>query len=78
MQSRLKLDNEQKQRLVQILDQTSSQFRQLNEKHRPEYKAIHEAQVEQISSILTVEQKAEYLKLQAERDQRRKGRPAPF
>jgi Spy/CpxP family protein refolding chaperone len=78
MQSRLKLDAEQKQRLVQILDQTSSQFRQLNEKHRPEYKAIHEAQVEQISSLLTADQKSEYKKLQTEREQRRKGRPGPY
>ena len=78
MQTRLQLDAEQKQRLVTILDQTESQFRQLNEKHRPEYRAIHEAQVEQINSLLTPVQRPEYAKLRAERDDRKKkrdGRP---
>jgi Spy/CpxP family protein refolding chaperone len=76
MESRLKLDAEQKSRLVTILDQTESQFKQLNAKHRPEYRAIHEAQVEQISSLLTAPQREEYGKLRAERDARRKKREA--
>jgi Spy/CpxP family protein refolding chaperone len=79
MDTRLKLDTEQRQRLVQILDQTESQFRQLNERHRPEYRAIHDAQVEQISSILTPAQRTEYAKLRAEREERRKKRgPSPY
>ena len=78
MDTRLKLSADQKQHLNQVLDQTQSQFRQLNEKHRPEYRAIHEAQVEQISSVLTPEQRTEYAKLRAERDQRRKDRPSPY
>ena len=78
METRLKLTVDQKQHLGQVLDQTQSQFRQLSEKHRPEYRAIHEAQVEQISSVLTPEQRTEYSKLRAERDQRRKGRPGPY
>lgn len=79
MDSRLKLDSEQKQRLTQILDQTESQFRQLNERHRPEYRAIHDAQVEQISSILTAGQRTEYAKLRVEREERRKKRgPGPY
>ena len=74
MQTRLQLDAEQKQRLVTILGQTESQFRQLNEKHRPEYRAIHEALVEQINSLLTPAQRPEYAKLRAERDDRKKNR----
>ncbi len=78
METRLNLTGDQKHHLSQVLDQTQSQFRQLNEKHRPEYRAIHEAQVEQISSVLTPEQRTEYAKLRAERDQRRKDRPSPY
>jgi hypothetical protein len=78
MENRLKLDTDQKQRLSQILDQTENQFRQLNEKHRPEFRAIHEAQTEQISSILTQAQRTEYVKLRAERDARRKKRGVPY
>ncbi|MCC6540169.1 MAG: hypothetical protein IT162_21655, partial [Bryobacterales bacterium] len=44
MESRLKLNGDQKTRLVQVLDQTQALFRQLSEKHRPEYDAIHQAQ----------------------------------
>jgi hypothetical protein len=74
METRIKLDAGQKQRLLQILDQTESQFRQLNERHRPEYRAIHDAQVEQITSILTPAQREEYAKLRVEREERRKNR----
>ncbi len=77
METRLKLDAEQIHRLTAILDQTESQFRQLNEKHRPEYRAIHAAQVEQISSLLSPPQREEYAKLRAEREARHKLRPAP-
>ena len=74
MENRLRLDAEQKQRLMTVLDQTESQFRQLNEKHRPEYRAIHDAQVEQINSLLTPSQRSEFAKLHAEREERRKKR----
>ena len=74
METHLKLDADQKQRLVQVLDQTESQFRQLNERHRPEYRAIHAAQVEQISSILHPSQMSEFAKLRAEREERHKKR----
>jgi Spy/CpxP family protein refolding chaperone len=76
MVARLGLDSDQKQRLTSILDQTESQFKQLNEKHRPEYRAIHEAQVEQINSILQPTQRGEYSKLRAEREDRKKKRDA--
>jgi hypothetical protein len=74
MENRLKLNDDQKTRLVLVLDQTQALFRQLNEKHRPEYDAIHQAQVEQINALLSADQQAEYTKLRAERDKRRKAR----
>jgi len=79
METRLKLSGDQKQKLVTILDNTRQLFRELGEKHRPEYNAIHQNQVEQINAILEGEQKAEYEKLRQERDKRRKsGPPPPF
>lgn len=74
MDNRLKLNPDQKSRLVQVLDQTQALFRQLNEKHRPEYDAIHQAQVEQVNALLSPEQRGEYTKLRAEREKRRKAR----
>lgn len=74
MDARLKLQPEQKQRLTQILDQTQNLFRELHEKHRPEYDAIHAAQVEQINSLLDATQQTEYAKLRQEREARRRNR----
>lgn len=78
MDARLKLQSDQKQRLTQILDQTQSLFRQLHDKHRPEYDAIHAAQVDQVNSLLDPTQRAEYAKLRKEREERRRNRaPRP-
>lgn len=74
MDARLKLQAEQKQRLTQILDQTQNLFRELHQKHRPEYDAIHAAQVDQINSILDAGQQVEYAKLRKEREERRRNR----
>jgi hypothetical protein len=74
MQSRLNLNKVQLEQLGVILDQTRELFKQLNEKHRPEYKAVQDLQVERIRSILEPAQQSEYEKLRAEREARRKGR----
>lgn len=74
MEARLKLQPDQKARVEQILEQTQSLFRQLNEKHRPEYDAIHAAQVDQMNSVLSAEQQTEYAKLRKERAERRRQR----
>lgn len=74
MQARLRLTPEQRVRLEGILDSTKRLYQELNEKHRPEYEAIQQAQTEQIRQILTPEQREEYEKLRLEREERRKKR----
>jgi uncharacterized membrane protein len=77
MESRLKLTPDQMSKLVGILDNTRTVFRELSEKHKPEFDAVHQAQREQVRALLDDAQKAEYEKLVRERDARRKGRPGP-
>lgn len=80
MKTRLHLTPEQMQKLVAILDTTRNTFRELNEKHRPEYRAVHENQREQVRVMLDESQRAEYNKMIKERDAARAKRtgPAPF
>ncbi len=75
METRLKLTGDQKQKLIGILDQTRTLYRQLNDKHKPEYQAIQEHQREQVRSILSEGQQAEYEKLAKEREAGRSRRP---
>jgi hypothetical protein len=72
MQSRLKLDSAQEQKLAQILDETREKFRQFREKTRPETKAIQEEQIARINEMLTPAQVAEYAKMRKEREEKRK------
>lgn len=74
LQSRLKLNDEQVGQLQTILEQTGVLYRQVHEKHRPEYKAIHEAQTNQIRTLLTPWQLAEYEQYRIEREERMKAR----
>ncbi|MBK7928943.1 MAG: hypothetical protein IPJ98_16080 [Bryobacterales bacterium] len=74
MQSRLKLNDEQVGQLQGILEQTGLLYKQVHEKHRPEYKAIHEAQTHQIRTLLTPWQLAEYEQYRIEREERMKAR----
>ena len=71
MQDRLHLTPDQRQKLEEILEGTRKLYRQLSEKHRPEFKAIQEAHAEQVRQILSAEQRVEYEKLRAERERRR-------
>jgi hypothetical protein len=75
MESRLKLTAEQKAKLIGILDQTRTLYRELNEKHKPEYQAIQEHQRDQVRSMLSEAQQAEYEKLAKEREAQRTHRP---
>lgn len=77
MQSRLKLSTDQSQKLVSILDTTRNTFRELNEKHRPEYEAVHQHQREQVRALLDDGQRAEYEKMLQERDAARAKRTRP-
>jgi hypothetical protein len=74
MKSRVKLDDEQMERLNVILDESKELFDQVRSKYHPEMKAIYEAQVERINSMLSEEQRAEYAKIRQEQRIAKKGR----
>jgi Spy/CpxP family protein refolding chaperone len=72
MRTRLNLSDDQVQKLTTILDSTRELFRQISDKHRPEYEAIQQHQREQVRAILNQEQRDEYEKVRAEREKKRK------
>lgn len=80
MRTRLSLSEQQITQLTTILDTTKARFHEVKVKwdkeaktlRHPEMKAIHEDQTRQINEILSEQQRAEYEKLRAERDKRRK------
>lgn len=72
MQTRLELDEAQTQRLNQILDATRARFDAVNEKHRPEFRSIHEEQNHTIRAMLNPSQQAEFEKVLKEREERRR------
>lgn len=72
METRLKLSKEQKDRLVTILDQTRILYREVYEKHRPEFQAVQQHQTGQIRAILDPSQQEEFDKIRQEREERRK------
>lgn len=72
MESRLQLSPEQKQRLVAILDQTRTLYREVYDKHRPEFEAVQQHQTAQIRALLDPSQQEEYEKIRREREERRK------
>ncbi|MCC6293202.1 MAG: hypothetical protein IT164_11180 [Bryobacterales bacterium] len=69
---RLKLNEEQVTQLQSILEQTRVLYKQVYDKHRPEYTAIHEAQINQIRQLLSPWQLAEYEQYRIERDAKMK------
>ncbi len=77
MKARLRLSEEQMAKLVVLLDTTRNTYRELNEKHRPEYEAIQGHQREQMRSLLDESQRPEYEKMLAERAKRKRGGPPP-
>lgn len=77
MNTRLKLSKEQSQKLATILDGTRQLYRELSDKHRPEFQVIHQHQIEQVQSILDERQRSEYAKILKEQEERRKSRPHP-
>lgn len=72
MKARLKLSEEQVQKLNTILDETREKYRQLREKQRPEMKAIQEGQTSEINSMLSAGQQQEYAKMRREREEKKK------
>jgi Spy/CpxP family protein refolding chaperone len=72
MQSRLKLTPEQATQLNAILDDTKTRAHQAHEAHDNELRQIKSEQSAKVRSILTEEQRPEFDKIRAEREQRAK------
>jgi len=70
MRDRLHLSPEQEKHLTEILDNTRELFRQVSDKHRPEFRAIQEHQAELIRALLDPKQQAEYELVRGERQER--------
>jgi hypothetical protein len=72
MQSRLKLDSTQLQKLNVILDETRTLWKREKERNKAELKRIHDSQVDQVRSILTDAQKPAYEQFHREREEKMK------
>ncbi|HLH02020.1 MAG TPA: hypothetical protein VKX25_04560 [Bryobacteraceae bacterium] len=70
MRTRLNLTPAQVRQLDVILDETKAQYKAVRDRYRPEMVKIKDEQIERVKSILTPEQKPEYDRLVAEREQR--------
>ena len=70
--ARLRLNDDQVEKLDAIMDLTGARVRELRERHRPEMRQIHQEQVDKINAILSPEQQREYAKMREERDRERK------
>jgi hypothetical protein len=77
LKTRLKLSPDQLQNLKNILHATDGRYRELREKYRPEVRAIHESQVQEIRTMLNSAQQSEYDRLRAEREKERRSHPRP-
>jgi hypothetical protein len=72
MQTRLHLAPEQMQKLVVILDESKARYKAARDRIDPEMKQIQQDQRDKIRQMLNDTQKAEYEKMLAERERRRK------
>jgi len=77
LRTQLTLSEEQVSKLGPILDETRRQFRELHEKHRPEWKAIQDEQTRKIRALLNDSQQSEYGKFLDEREKQRQREPRP-
>lgn len=71
-ETRLKLNSDQMQRLVAILDHSKARFKAAHDRMDPEMKEIMEEQRNAIRAILGADQKPEYEQILQERELRRK------
>jgi Spy/CpxP family protein refolding chaperone len=78
MRGRVKMDDQQINQLVTILDDTKQQFDQVRQKYKPirdeeraAIMAIQGQQIEKIRALLRPEQRAAYEQLREERERRR-------
>ena len=77
MTHRLVLSPDQVHKVDAVLDATRARYRQVWERSKPEMDTIQADQVRQINALLDEKQQAEYVKLRAEREKRRRQGP-PF
>jgi len=68
METRLKLQPEQVQKLSGILEETHNRFKALRAKYKPEVKIIQDEQAVSIGTILNDAQRAQYEKIREERE----------
>ena len=74
MKSRLKLSQEQEQKLIAILDETGNRHRKLRESTQPESIRIQKEHTAQVLAILSPDQQIEYEKMRKEREAHMKRR----
>lgn len=74
MKTRLQLSPEQVESLGRIMDGTQQRYRELHERNKPELRSIEAAQYEQVRAMLNDGQRAEYEKMRAEREEKRRKR----
>lgn len=71
MQTRLKLNPEQVTKLGTVLDETRRRYQDMRERSKPEMTAIHDNQVTKVRALLNDVQRAEYEKMQDEREKKK-------
>lgn len=71
-ESRLKLNPDQMQKLVVILDETKAKYKAAHDSIDPEMKRIAAEQRERINAMLDQTQRVEYVKMLEDRERRRK------
>lgn len=72
MQTRVHLTPDQLQKLNTLMDETRARFHEERQKHDKVMKTIRDEQTDKVRAMLTEEQRPEYEKLRAEREQRAK------
>lgn len=74
MRSRVKITPDQEQKLVAILDETRSRYKETRDSIEPQMQRIRQEQVAQVNAILSAEQQAEYARMREERERQRQQR----
>jgi hypothetical protein len=70
MKSKLKLTDDQVNRLEVILDETKAKYKAVRDRYHPEMVTIKDEQISRVKSILTPQQVPAYQQLVAERERR--------
>lgn len=78
LRERLKLTDTQLKQVSSVMDGARKQYQSFFERFKPEIERIQDDQYAKVRALLTPEQAAEYDKLRAEREARRKQRPPAF